>query len=91
LRIIDQIVRDFSAIPWCMNVEDYRNASGTVSLDPQPFVSEWSPELADALRTEGKAVYEEQIIHSLLTELGKESPLGAHEKKTTIQGFGNSS
>jgi len=72
LRIIDQLVREYSAIPWCMNIEDYRNAAGTVSLDPQPFVSEWSPELADALRTKGKAVFEEQVIQLLLTQLRRQ-------------------
>ena len=72
LRIVDQLVRDQAAIPWRMEPADYRSQSGTVSLDPQSFVSEWSPELADALRAEGKAVFEEQVILSLLCDLGVE-------------------
>ena len=75
LRIVDQLVREHTAIPWRMNVEDYRAASGTVSLDPQPFTTSWSPELTDAIRARGNAVFEEQLIRFLLTDLRKdESP-----------------
>lgn len=69
LRIVDQLVREHLAIPWRMQAEDYRNHSGTVTLATQSFVSDWSPELADALRTEGKAVFEEQMMRVLLADL----------------------
>lgn len=74
LRIVDQLVREHAAIPWRMDLANYRSQSGTVSLDPQSFVSEWSPELADVLRADGKAVFEEQVIQSLLHDLGDETP-----------------
>jgi uncharacterized protein (TIGR02679 family) len=75
LRIVDQIVREHMAIPWRMSVEDYRAAFGTVSLDSQPFTASWSPDLPDAIRACGNAVFEEQIIRSLLDDLrGNQSP-----------------
>jgi uncharacterized protein (TIGR02679 family) len=72
LRIVDQLVRQHIAIPWRMNPEEYRAVSGTVLLDSQPFTASWSPELPDAIRACGTAVFEEQVIHSLLTDLGKD-------------------
>jgi uncharacterized protein (TIGR02679 family) len=72
LRIVDQLVRQHIAIPWRMNAEEYRAASGTVSLDPQPFTASWSPELPDAIRACGTAVFEEQVIRSLLDDLDKD-------------------
>ena len=72
LRIVDQLVREHKAIPWHMNVEEYRAASGTVTLDPQPFTASWSPELPDTIRARGNAVFEEQIIRSLLNDLSQE-------------------
>jgi uncharacterized protein (TIGR02679 family) len=75
LRIVDHLVREHTAIPWRMSVEEYRGASGTVSLDPQPFTASWSPELPDAIRACGNAVFEEQIIRVLLDDLREdESP-----------------
>lgn len=71
LRIVDQLVREYAAVPWHMQAEHYCGASGTVSLAPQSFVSEWSPELTGVLRTEGKAVFEEQVIYPLLNDLGE--------------------
>lgn len=75
LSIVRQLVREHTAIPWRMSVEDYRAASATVSLDPQPFTASWSPELPDAIRARGNAVFEEQLIRSLLEDLsGDQSP-----------------
>ena len=72
LRIVDQLVREYAAIPWRMHVEDYRITPGIVCLNSQSFVSEWSSQLADALRSDGKAVFEEQVLHLLLRELDSE-------------------
>ena len=69
LSIVRQLVDGHTAIPWRMSVEEYRAASATVSLDPQPFTASWSPQLPDAIRARGKAVYEEQLIRSLLEDL----------------------
>jgi uncharacterized protein (TIGR02679 family) len=69
LRIIDQLVREHAAIPWRMGAENYREVAGTIALAPQPFVSAWQPELADAIRSDKKAVFEEQVVQSLLSDL----------------------
>ena len=74
LRIVDQLVREHAAIPWRMNVEEYRAAAGTVSLDAQPFTASWSPELSDTIRTRGTAVFEEQVFRFLLRDLNAASP-----------------
>ncbi|HYT62156.1 MAG TPA: TIGR02679 family protein [Haliangiales bacterium] len=75
LRIIDQLIRDHTAIPWRMSAQEYLAAAGTVSLDPQPFTASWSPELPEAIRAHGNAVFEEQVIRSLLNDLVEdESP-----------------
>ena len=78
LRIVDQLVREHAAIPWRMEVADYRSVGGTIALDRQPFIPRWCPELADALRAEGKAVFEEQLIASLREDLRQD--LSAHTK-----------
>lgn len=71
LRITDQLVREHAATPWRMSAEAYVAIEGTVSADPQSFITSWAPELAEALRTRGKAVFEEQVIRSLLEDLGR--------------------
>jgi uncharacterized protein (TIGR02679 family) len=77
LRIIDQLVREYTAVPWRMSVEAYAAADGGVSLDPQPLTTTWAPDLANALRTRGKAVFEEQVVRSLLDDLGRDDAKGS--------------
>ena len=69
LRIIDQLMREYAAIPWRMSLEAYAAVEGGVPLDPQPFTTGWAPDLADALRIRGTAVFEEQVVRSLLDDL----------------------
>lgn len=69
LRIVDQLLRNYAAIPWRMDEENYREAPGAMPLAPQSFISAWQPELADAIRAAEKAVFEEQVVHSLLLDL----------------------
>lgn len=71
LRFVDQIVRRHAAVPWRMSIEEYHTARGEVSLDHQEFTATWSPELCDALRARRHAVFEEQIIRSLLNDLSE--------------------
>ena len=73
LQIIEQLVRDYAAVPWKMRVDDYRGHVGMIPLAPQGFMNNWSPELADALRETGKAVFEEQVMSPLLQDLGEEN------------------
>ncbi|MEP6672520.1 MAG: TIGR02679 family protein [Chthoniobacter sp.] len=69
LRIIDQLARQHAAIPWKMSADAYLAAEGTVVAEPQSFVTSWAPELGDALRDRARAVYEEQVLSSLLQDL----------------------
>jgi uncharacterized protein (TIGR02679 family) len=70
LRIIDLLVREYAAVPWRMTVEAYASVEGGVTLDPQPCTTSWAPDLASALRARGTAVFEEQVVRSLLDDLG---------------------
>jgi uncharacterized protein (TIGR02679 family) len=69
LRIIDQLVREYAAIPWRMTVEAYAAIDAGVPLEPQTFTTGWAPDLANALRSCGNAVFEEQVVRSLLGDL----------------------
>lgn len=69
LRIVDQLIRDHSATPWRMSAGDYLAASGAVPLTSPPIPADWSPGLSAALQASGKAVYEEQIMQTLLQDL----------------------
>jgi uncharacterized protein (TIGR02679 family) len=70
LRIVDQVVREHGAIPWRMNADEYLAAPGTTALEPQPFSAPWARDLPEALRRRGKAVFEEQVVGTLLDDLG---------------------
>jgi hypothetical protein len=52
-----------------MTVAAYLSVDGSVPLDPQPLKTNWAPDLPDALRTGGTAVFEEQVVRSLLEDL----------------------
>jgi len=69
LRIIDQLVREYDAIPWRMTVEAYAAVDGGIQLDPQPMTVTWAPDLANSLRAQGRAVFEEQVVCTLLGDL----------------------
>jgi hypothetical protein len=71
LRIIDQLLREFAAIPWRMGVEAYASVEGAFPIDPQPLNTNWAPDLAATLRTRGIAVFEEQVVRSLLHDLSR--------------------
>jgi uncharacterized protein (TIGR02679 family) len=69
LRIVNQLVREYAAIPWRMTVEAYVSVDGSVPVDPQSLNTIWAPDLPNALRTRGTAVFEEQVVRSLLDDL----------------------
>jgi uncharacterized protein (TIGR02679 family) len=71
LRIIDQLVRECAAIPWHMTFAAYNSVDGGVPLDPQPLTTVWAPDLADAMRARRIAIFEEQVVRSLLEDLRK--------------------
>lgn len=69
LRIADQLIRRYEAKPWRMTVEEYCSASGTVPLEARPFIAPWAPALSEVMREKGVAIYEEQMVRNLLTDL----------------------
>lgn len=73
LRIMDQLAREHGVIPWRMSSEAYGAVEGTVSVDPRSFITAWEPALGEALSARGKAVFEEQVVRSLLDDLAMPS------------------
>lgn len=62
-----------AAEPWRFGADDYRHAVdrglGTVDLTGRPSASPWDPGLGAALAATGVAVYEEQVLDTLLADL----------------------
>lgn len=53
-------------VPWRMTAADYLAAPGEAPLKGREVTTPWEPELATAMRERGVAVYEEQVLGSLL-------------------------
>ena len=92
LRIVDQLVREYAALPWRMSAAAYNQTEGSiVPLDPQTFKAAWATELAQALRSRNKAIFEEQVVRSLLDDLAKSNLLNKEESNDTkTRGAGES-
>lgn len=69
LRIGNLLARRYGARPWRMTAADYRSVPGEVELGEDAVVVEWAPELSEAMRLTGRAVYEEQVLEGLLEDL----------------------
>ncbi len=69
LSFVDQLLGIAGTVPWRMDVETYRAASGTVPLSGQSFEPGWANALSTAMKKYGTAVYEEQILPQLLEDL----------------------
>jgi uncharacterized protein (TIGR02679 family) len=64
------LVRYRSAAPWRMAATDYADAATTgVPLRGSPVATPWDPELALAMRENGRAVMEERLLDELLGDL----------------------
>ena len=66
-----------AAVPWRFTARDYQAAlalplaSGPAPLKGSPVRAAWDPSLDGALRAAGRAVFEEQVIESLLGDLAR--------------------
>jgi uncharacterized protein (TIGR02679 family) len=62
-----------AAAPWRFGAADYRRAVarglGSVALSGRRSASPWDPDLASAMEEGGVAVYEEQVLDELLSDL----------------------
>jgi uncharacterized protein (TIGR02679 family) len=66
--VVDQLVREYAALPWRMSAAAYNQTEGSsVPLDPQTFNAAWATELAQALWSRNKLVFEEQVVRSCST------------------------
>jgi uncharacterized protein (TIGR02679 family) len=73
LRMTGAAVVEHGAVPWRMGAADYRaalsRAPGAGPLAGSPAASAWDPDLADAMRAEGRAVMEERLVEELVADL----------------------
>ncbi len=69
------LISRHGARPWLMNASDYLSGAKTngsyLALDGDPAATPWDPELAEAMRTTGRAVYEETVADQLLADLAR--------------------
>jgi uncharacterized protein (TIGR02679 family) len=72
LRIVGSAIASHGAQPWRMTTADYRHALAAGESTPlagPPAASPWDPELANLMTGHGRAVMEERLIATLLTDL----------------------
>jgi uncharacterized protein (TIGR02679 family) len=74
LRIVGSAIASHGAQPWRMTAADYRHALGAGESTPlagPSAASPWDPELANLMSGHGRAVMEERLIATLLTDLAQ--------------------
>jgi uncharacterized protein (TIGR02679 family) len=72
IQIANTIIQRHSAQPWRMSVTDYRTAAiGQLALEGPAVAATWDEGLMPVMREVGKAVHEEQVIETLLTDLAR--------------------
>ena len=72
IRIGNQLARLPGAVPWRFGAQDYLEvASGAegIALGGAPVQAMWDFDLERAMRKSGLAVFEEQVLQCLLTDL----------------------
>ncbi len=74
LKIARSVLASPAASPWRFGADDYRAAAGLGRIElpscPPTLLTPWDDELVSAMATAGVAVYEEQVLGDLLTDLG---------------------
>ena len=71
IQIGNLMMSRFEAQPWCFGAADYL-APRRDALTGNAIVPAWDPQLAEAMRTRGRAVHEEAVLTQLLGALGAE-------------------
>jgi uncharacterized protein (TIGR02679 family) len=73
VAIAADILQRHGARAWLMNASDYLAGAKTdgpyVALNGDPVATPWDPELREAMRETGRAVYEETVTDQLLRDL----------------------
>lgn len=71
IRISNLVLSRHRATAWRMSADDYRIApAAKVRLEKASVVATWDPTLMPAMQSRGRAVFEEQVLDSLLKDLG---------------------
>ncbi len=73
LRFVHQLRHLDGSQLWRMGAADYLACQPGAALKGEPFAPAWARDLADAMRQQGRAAYEEGMIETLLAELDKGS------------------
>jgi uncharacterized protein (TIGR02679 family) len=69
--IAAEVIARYGGRAWRMGASDYRSAARSrVRLGGDPVDTPWDPELGEAMRATGYAVYEETMSDQLLADLG---------------------
>lgn len=71
LGIANRLIAEHGVEPWRFSTQDYRNAPAGAPLSGLPVTASWDPELSAAMRERGTVLHEEQVIASLLDDLGR--------------------
>lgn len=71
LAIVRRVVAACGAAPWRMNAADYLAAPKGIQFEGDPGPTPWSPELAEAMRRERRAVHEEAVFGALAEDLAR--------------------
>lgn len=69
IRIANLVMDRHGAKPWRFDASTYRATTGGTPLTGEPVEASWDPDLASAMRAEGRAVHEEQVLEELLGDL----------------------
>lgn len=69
VRIANLVMDRHGAKPWRFDTAAYRATSGGTPLTGEPVEARWDADLAPAMRAEGRAVHEEQVLEGLLGDL----------------------
>jgi uncharacterized protein (TIGR02679 family) len=73
IAIANSVISRHNASPWHMSAADYREAiredADHVKLNGAPQPTRWDADLADAMITAGRAVYEEAVADPLIADL----------------------
>jgi uncharacterized protein (TIGR02679 family) len=76
--IANKLIRRFAMEPWRMNAADYVSALSAAgpTLCGRIFNAVWDDQLSSEMRLYGKAVLEESVLDSLISDLGAHSDDG---------------
>lgn len=63
-----------TASPWRLSAQDYLQVQGKSPLEGTPTEAHWDSHLMETMKTEGYAMFEEQVLSKLLNDLSVDSP-----------------